>query len=630
MKKLLHFSLLLFVSLSFSQEKFSVSNLSAKLLRQSNSVVIKRDTKIVIDRYNSMSIVENKTVTLLNKKGLNDLDAYAFYDKSTKIKHLSATVYDALGEEIEKFKERDFIDVSSVGSVNLYTDNRVKYLDFTPASYPVTVHFRKEIKTKNTAFIQNFRPYRNYYQSTKEFNFEIENNSGIELRTFENDYMDGVELENKSANHLVYTASHLPSIPKEVYSPSLEVFTPKVMFALKTFELEGERGQASNWKEFGKWRYDNLLQGLDELPESTVKEIQSLTAHLQTDREKAQVVYDYVQRNTRYISVQISIGGWKPISAKEVDEKKYGDCKGLTNYTKALLSAVGIESTYCVVTAGNEIVNIEEEFSSMQGNHVILNIPQEGEDDIWLECTSQDIPFNFLGTFTDNRNVLALKPSGGEILKTPVYSEGDNYQKTSAEINIVENTLKASVEILTKGSQYDNRYFLGNYDRKEVNSHYQSYWKNLKQLTVQNHEFLNKKEEVTFIENLEVEDENYAKIYGNDLILEVNPFNKFQINLPRYSSRKSPFVVERGFVDEDEFVFNLEDLELDVELSDINLDSKYGTYRLDFKLQGKKLIVKRYLKLNKNSYETTEYDKFVDFFSAIARYDNTKLSLKII
>jgi len=98
---------------------------------------------------------------------------------------------------------------------------------------------------------------------------------------------------------------------------------------------------------------------------------------LKLQEKKAKAIYEYVQNNTRYISVQIGLGGWKPISAKEVDDKKYGDCKGLTNYTKALLNLVDIESNYCVVYSGSEIQDISEDFTSMQGNHVILNIPQE-------------------------------------------------------------------------------------------------------------------------------------------------------------------------------------------------------------------------------------------------------------
>ena len=52
--------------------------------------------------------------------------------------------------------------------------------------------------------------------------------------------------------------------------------------------------------------------------------------------EKAKIVYKYMQEKTRYISVQVGIGGFKPMLAKDVDRLGYGDCKALSNYTKAL------------------------------------------------------------------------------------------------------------------------------------------------------------------------------------------------------------------------------------------------------------------------------------------------------
>ena len=629
MKNTLFLISLFVIFISSAQEKYSIANLTADLIEKSNSVIIQQDIRVIMDDYDDMTIHEDKIITILNEKGMSALDAYASYDKSTKIRNLKVTVYNALGSEIKTFKERDFMDVSAVSSVSLYTDNRVKYLEYTPASYPVTIHFEKETKTSNTAFVKSFTPYTNYYQSIKSSTFRIENNSEIVLRFSENGFMEGVSIENDNPNLLTYSVSNLPSISREVYSPSFETFTPKVMFALQTFELEGEKGEVSNWQEFGLWQHENLLKGLDELPESTISEIKLLTQNLETTREKAKAIYEYVQNNTRYISVQIGLGGWKPISAKEVDDKKYGDCKGLTNYTKALLNLVDIESNYCVVYSGSEIQDISEGFTSMQGNHVILNIPQENDEDIWLECTSQDIPFNFLGTFTDDRKVLAVNPTGGEILRTPAYTEKDNYQKTTAEINIIEKAITANVNIRTRGTQYNDRYSLGGENEKNIKSHYLFYWNNLKEMTLLSHEFSNNKEDVTFFEKVELKAENYVKIYGNDLILDVNPFNKFQVNLPNYKVRQTPFNVSRGFVDEDEFTFNLENLAVDTELKDISLDSVFGTYKLSFELKDNVLIVKRYFRLNKNNYQKSDYEKFVEFFSQISKYDNTKLSLKL-
>jgi hypothetical protein len=624
------FLLLSFLILAYTnaQDQYSIANLPKELLEQTNSVIRSQDILLEIENYDQIYLTEDKVITVLNKNGMSSVDLYAYYDKSTKIKNLKVTVFNVFGEEISSFKERDFTDVSAVANFSLYQDDRVKYLDFTPVSYPVTIRFEKETKSSNSAFLPSFKPYTNYFQAVQYSSFRINNNADVKLRSFENDFVKAnVKRSITSQTHL-YEVNDLPAIPKEAYSSSLSTFTPMVRFALSKFKLEGETGELTNWKDFGYWQYQHLLTGQDELPESTITKVQELTSGLTSTAQKAKAIYTYVQDQMRYISVQIGIGGWKPIAAEEVDEKKYGDCKGLTNYTKSLLSVAGIESNYCVVNGSTEIIDIEQEFPSMQGNHVILNIPQEGDTDIWLECTSQDLPFNFLGTFTDDRRVFAISSSGGKILKTPSYTEEDSRQFTKAEIDIDEKAIEASVEITTQGIQYNNRYTLEEQAPSQVEKHYQSYWDNLKELQLNSVKFNNDQKEIRFTEEINVKVDNYIKIYGNDLILDVNPFNKFQVNLPNYNKRKTPFSIERGFVDEDEFIFNLNQLSLDVNLKNIELKTRFGIYKLSFELDEDKLIVKRYFKLLKKKYNKTDYAQFVEFFDDISKYDSTKISLK--
>lgn len=124
--------------------------------------------------------------------------------------------------------------------------------------------------------------------------------------------------------------------------------------------------------------------------------MKQLTKNATTDKEKARLIYQYMQDKTRYISVQLGIGGFMPTKAEEVDRVGYGDCKALTNYTHALLNAVGVTSYHAIIYNDTQKVSFDPEFSSVQGNHMILYLPLTDEE-IWLECTSQKYPFGYIG-----------------------------------------------------------------------------------------------------------------------------------------------------------------------------------------------------------------------------------------
>lgn len=128
------------------------------------------------------------------------------------------------------------------------------------------------------------------------------------------------------------------------------------------------------------------------------------------------------------------------MSATEVFELKYGDCKALSMFMHAMLKEAGIKSNYTLVRAGNDEDDIDVDFPSNQFNHVILQVPSE-TDTVWLECTSRTLPAGFLGDFTMDRHVLVVDEDGGEIMKTPAYR--------SADFNQIKNISK--IELLGQG-----------------------------------------------------------------------------------------------------------------------------------------------------------------------------------
>ncbi|NJM16923.1 MAG: transglutaminase family protein [Bacteroidales bacterium] len=118
----------------------------------------------------------------------------------------------------------------------------------------------------------------------------------------------------------------------------------------------GYVGDFTNWQSYGKWVY-RLIEGRDELLPGVAEEIRNLTVNGANIKEKIATVYQYMQKRTRYVYVYSGIGGFQPVTAKDVHMYGYGDCKALSNYTKALLKAAGIESIYTEIGSGENQKN---------------------------------------------------------------------------------------------------------------------------------------------------------------------------------------------------------------------------------------------------------------------------------
>jgi len=622
-------NLLLTIS-SFSQtNKLSSLSVPPHLKENANAVFRDNSIEITIEAVDRMLVRNRQVVTVLNKKGNVDARIVEAYDNDTKITKLSAKIYDAFGNEIKKYTKNKFIDISAVSGGTLYSDSRVKYIDYIPVAYPYTLVFESEYRTSSTGFIPRWIPNNGYYVGVEKSTYILNNPLKIKLRTKEKSFK-GYPIENLSTGvNLHYVIKNQKALKPENLSSSYLEYMPQLMVASNEFALKKVTGRASNWKEFGEWMHRKLIQDRDILDVSTIEKIKSLVADVTDPIEKAKIVYKFVQDKTRYISVQVGIGGWEPISANQVDQVGYGDCKGLTNYTKALLDAVGVTSYFTLVYAQQKR-NIVKNFSSMQGNHAILNIPNNGND-IWLECTSQTIPFGFLGDFTDDRDVLVITPEGGIIKRTPAYFNEDNLQTIDGSIQLYEDgSVKASLERVSHGIQYDQKSRYDSMSEEDLKKHYKTKdWSYNNNLEINSVALENDKDSVVFTEKMKTSITDYATINENDYLFRVNMFNR-NTNVPkRYRDRTLPLKISRGYQDIDQYSYVIPKGYTFAGLpEEKNITTKFGSYKVSFtKIDATTFIYKKSLLIKAGDYPKEDYKDYRKFRKSIARYENLRISL---
>ena len=620
-----------FSSLLFSQNIDYSTFLLPKELNENANAIIRLDQRdVVIASQRSMTIKYKRVVTVLNENGVSDIDASEYYNPTRKVKRIEATIFDAGGREIKSFKKRDFKDVSAADGFSIFLDNRVIYLDYTPIAYPFTVVFESEVETSNTAFIAPWLPVDSYYVSTQKAILNVTYLKQLGFKYKEENFLPKYVIKKtETENTLTYTAENIHALKGEESSPKIIEIVPVVYMKVEKFNLEGVDGEAKTWAEWGKWYYDSILTGTDELSEETQNKIKQLVGNEKNPIEIAKIVYKFVQDKTRYVSIQVGIGGYKPMLAKDVDRLGYGDCKALSNYTRSLLKIVNVPSYDVLIYGDRNMRSFQPDFVSQQGNHMIVCVP-DGDNYLWLECTNQNSPFAYQGTFTDNRDALVIKPEGGQIVRTKAFADKENSQITSGNYTIsADGNLSGSISIVSKGVQYDAVYGNERLSVQDKDNTYKEYFENINNLRLNKINFKNNRNLIEFTQTIELSATGFASSNQNKLMFVANAFNCNTNTPKRYRNRENPFELKRGFYDYDEITINIPtDYQVEAIPQNTEISNKYGEYHTQIvNNNNNTLTYKRTLIIKSGLYESKDYDEYRLFKEQVSKNDNAKIIL---
>jgi transglutaminase-like putative cysteine protease len=620
---------LLFVSLSLADPDYNISSIPGELRKDAIAVVRKSNTILYIQSPSKVTRKIQYAITILNDKGKDYGNLYIGYDNFSQVKNIELNVYSKDGTHLRKIKSSDIRDQSYYSNYILYSDNRIKYYEIYHTSYPYTVEYSYEIVYDGMMGYPFWQPVRFYNISVEKADLEVILSPGMKFHYKGCNIPNDAEInETKDGTVWHWKVENIPAYEQEYFSPNLVNYTPVIHLAPDEFFYDGASGNLSSWMSYGSWLYE-LIKSRDLLPEETVAKIKSMVYGIDDEKQKAKIVYEYMQSKTRYVSVQLGIGGFQPYPASEVDKVGYGDCKALSNYTRALLSAAGIKSYYAEIGSGSECEIMFDDFSSTnQTNHVILCAILSG-DTIWLECTNQKIPFGYISRNNVGRKALLITEEGGKIVKTPEYPMELNTQVRNACVTIFEDKQAvAEIRTIYSGLQYESVAGIINASNKEQKDYLYETLK-LKDFEITGFGYSEKKDIVPEIsENISVKTNNYASIAGNRLIIPLNLLNRWKYLPDSTRERKTDIVFRMPFYDSDTIRFNIpQNYLLDFLPKDQKFTSVFGEYISSVRYSDSTITYSRNLWIKKGKYTPEKYDEFVDFFISICKSDDCKAIL---
>jgi len=494
------------------------------------------------------------------------------------------------------------------------------------ATYPYSVKISYEKHLKELTTIPSWSPQKfNSHVVYASYIIEHPSEFSIHHKTINADFIykevvDEIQIKKQ------WQLKDLHPIDKERYMPNSVEILPLLFCVPEEFTLGGYEGSYESWEDYSHFMW-KLNKDRDVLSESEKKVVDDICQGLESDRGKIDALYQYMQNETRYVSVQLGVGGWQAFDANYVEKNKFGDCKALSNFMKAMLKHVGIQSNMIVIGSGRNYFPLEQDLVVPYMNHMILYVPEE---ELWLECTSSYGPSNYVGTSIEDRNCLLVEDQNGGLIKTPKSPESVCIRVQQIKLH-EDGSANCNIQLNESGTYQESlRYFFKTKSKSELKEMFYEEFE-IKNFEILDFDYSVSKNEPVTVRSFDLSVSGYAAKTGKRYFVPVSLL-EHDYYLLTATERTLDLHFRTAVHEMDTITIEVPESLVVESMPNphYELDTPYGKYTIDIESVKNQFTIFRELEIYKGKYPASKYQEVKDFMKQIRKLDNAKLVLKTL
>jgi hypothetical protein len=421
-----------------------------------------------------------RAIRILRPEGRDEAVYWAQYNGDSKVNYLRGWSITSKGQEYET-KSSD-VSEHSISSYEVYSDAKIKALRVPGAEVGTVVGFEYEQQERPYIFQDSWM--FQHSEPVEQAHYELRLASGWR---FKSDWMNHKEVKPTEENGAVqWQLSDIPRIEDEPHMPPTRGLAGGVVFTF--FNEKNPAKSYRNWSELGTW-FTQLSSSVRDASPGLSQKVLELAPSNQPLMQRIKALASFAQHDVRYVAIEVGVGGYRPHTAADVFNHRYGDCKDKATVLSSMLAQIGVKSYYIIVNATRGVVTKDSPPTPGGFNHMILAIalpeasygkpmpamyehPKLGHLLIF-DATNDFVPFGQIPPYEQDNYGLLVGEQGGELIHMPLSAPEANGVLRNAKMKLLpDGTLQGEIEERYTGfNAMLGRMFLQNEsenDRKKI------------------------------------------------------------------------------------------------------------------------------------------------------------------